>query len=76
MSKRPKWLFIIINFFSIIIFAYCDYDDQLHDNEVFLAQIKFHIFINDHRFFASFTHLISKNTSPSTLLVLDRSPPL
>ena len=78
MNKPPKCLFLIINsvfFVSILIIASCDYNDQTPDNEVFLAQIGHYIFTNDHSFFSSFPHIISKNRSPSTLLVLDRSPP-
>ena len=74
MTKARTWLFILFVFG--LCFILCDFDDHTPNDEVFLAQIQYNIFVYDQSYCPSFSHIISKIVSPSTLLVLDRSPPL
>ena len=79
MNKPPKGLFIFFYFIflvSIITFAYCDCNNQITDNEVFLTQDTYRTLINDRISFFSFILIIPVCSFNPTVLVLVRAPPV
>ena len=74
MNKPPKWIFIFLVLVFVIACWYSN--DSFLDDEVFLAQNTDHVFINDKISSPCFVRIILNSSIPSTLLMLNRSPPI